>query len=142
MNVTIAEDDAAPLVPVSEVTVAEPISGARTMRFQFELSHPAAVDISLDFETQDGTAESGKDYAFAQGTLVIKAGSTQGAIEVVILSDQEDEETETLALSLSNLSDGELDGAAAAGSVNGEITVPTTGPPAGFGKIFLPVIAR
>ncbi len=142
VNVTIAEDDAAPLVSVSEVTVAEPISGARAMRFQFELSHPAAVDISLDFETQDGTAESGKDYAFAQGTLVIKAGSTQGAIEVVILSDQEDEETETLALSLSNLSDGKLDGAAAAGSVNGEITVPTTGPPAGFGKIFLPVIAR
>ena len=142
-EITIEEDDAAPVVSVSDVSVTEPESGSQTMTFELSLEKPAAVDISIDFETADGTAIADEDYTFTHGTLVIKAGSMGGSIDVVILSDADDEGAETLTLLLSNLSDGVLAGSAAAGSVTGEITSPTVEPPSNEPfMIFLPLISR
>ncbi len=142
-EITIEEDDAAPVVSVSDVSVTEPESGSQMMTFELSLEKPAAVDISIDFETADGTAIADEDYTFTHGTLVIKAGSMGGSIDVVILSDADDEGAETLTLLLSNLSDGVLAGSAAAGSVTGEITSPTVEPPSNEPfMIFLPLISR
>ena len=63
------------------------------------------LDASLDWETADGTATAGEDYAQASGTITRKAGATgnTATIEVEVTDDTADDpgapETFTVALS-------------------------------------------
>ena len=76
----------------------------------FEVSLARAVDhpVSVDYETADGTAAAGQDYAAASGTLRIEAGQTTGQIRVNIIDDSHDEGEETLTLTLSNASNAQI----------------------------------
>ena len=44
-------------------------------------------DISIDYATEEKTAEAGVDFTSTSGTLVIPAGSREGTITVEVLSD-------------------------------------------------------
>ena len=76
----------------------------------FEVSLARAVDhpVSVDYETADGTAAAGQDYAAASGTLRIEAGQTTGRVRVHIIDDSHDEGEETLKLILSNASNAQI----------------------------------
>ena len=76
----------------------------------FEVSLARAVDhpVSVDYETADGTAAAGQDYAAASGTLRIEAGQTTGRVRVNIIDDSHDEGEETLTLILSNASNAQI----------------------------------
>jgi ELWxxDGT repeat protein len=58
--------------------------------------------VSVDYQTADGSAEDGLDYATASGTLTFGPGISSLTIGVPITSDTEDEGSETLTISLSN----------------------------------------
>jgi hypothetical protein len=58
--------------------------------------------VSVDYQTADGSAEDGLDYATASGTLTFGPGISSLTIGVPITSDTEDEGDETLTISLSN----------------------------------------
>ncbi|XP_043913282.1 sodium/calcium exchanger 1 isoform X1 [Protopterus annectens] len=59
--------------------------------------------VSIDFRTEDGTANAGSDYEFTEGTLVFKPGETQKEIKVGIIDDDIFEEDENFLVHLSNL---------------------------------------
>ena len=56
--------------------------------------------VSVPYVTADGTAEAGRDYAAASGTLVFADGVTTGSFAVTLFDDAEDEPAETLQLLL------------------------------------------
>ena len=85
------------------------IEGARahegrdaTLDFAVTLSRAASHAVSVDYETEDGTATAGSDYTATSGTLTFAAGETAKTIAVPVLDDAVDEGKETLRLVLSN----------------------------------------
>ncbi|KAI5625810.1 solute carrier family 8 (sodium/calcium exchanger), member 4b isoform X1, partial [Silurus asotus] len=80
----------------------------------------AGCTVKVDFRTEDGTANAGSDYEFAEGTLVFKPGETLKELTVGIIDDDIFEEDEYFYVHLSNPrivggTDGHvLDGAAPA----------------------------
>ncbi|XP_030642079.1 sodium/calcium exchanger 1b isoform X8 [Chanos chanos] len=59
--------------------------------------------VSVDFRTEDGTANAGSDYEFTEGTVVFKPGETQKEIRVGIIDDDIFEEDENFLIHLSNV---------------------------------------
>ncbi|XP_067841176.1 sodium/calcium exchanger 1-like isoform X2 [Heptranchias perlo] len=70
--------------------------------------------VTVDFRTEDGTANAGSDYEFTEGSLVFKPGETQKEILVGIIDDDIFEEDENFCVHLSNLRVGGGSEAAAA----------------------------
>ncbi|MCY4664815.1 MAG: hypothetical protein OXC00_09125, partial [Acidimicrobiaceae bacterium] len=76
---------------VSNVSVVE--GGALRFEVGFD-GPPTGRDITVRYETADGTATAGDDYAAASGVLTIGAGATSAAVEVATVPDRLDEGVE------------------------------------------------
>ncbi|XP_051880721.1 sodium/calcium exchanger 1b isoform X2 [Pristis pectinata] len=93
--------------------------------------------VTVDYRTEDGTANAGSDYEFTEGSLVFKPGETQKEILVGIIDDDIFEEDENFCVHLSNLRVGGVAAAAPAHAPSpkaGAATAaqpPTVGVPAG-----------
>lgn len=83
----IVDDDPAPTLVIADATVAETDVGTTSAVFVATLSAAAETDARVDFVTSNGTAGAGVDYLATNGTLVIPAGETNGAISVLVLAD-------------------------------------------------------
>ncbi|XP_016091040.1 sodium/calcium exchanger 1b isoform X2 [Sinocyclocheilus grahami] len=59
--------------------------------------------VSVEFRTEDGTANAGSDYEFTEGSIVFKSGETQKEIRVGIIDDDIFEEDENFLIHLSNV---------------------------------------
>ncbi|KAL3050615.1 hypothetical protein OYC64_012607 [Pagothenia borchgrevinki] len=59
--------------------------------------------ISVDYRTEDGTANAGSDYEFTEGMVVFKAGETMKEIRVGIIDDDIFEEDENFLIHLTNV---------------------------------------
>ncbi|KAM8772737.1 sodium/calcium exchanger 1a [Acanthopagrus schlegelii] len=59
--------------------------------------------VSVDYRTEDGTANAGSDYQFTEGTVVFKPGETEKEIRVDIIDDDIFEEDEHFLVHLSNV---------------------------------------
>ncbi|XP_057199667.1 sodium/calcium exchanger 1b isoform X4 [Triplophysa rosa] len=59
--------------------------------------------VSVEFRTEDGTANAGSDYEFTEGTVIFKTGETQKEIRVGIIDDDIFEEDENFLIHLSNV---------------------------------------
>ncbi|KPP68582.1 hypothetical protein Z043_112728 [Scleropages formosus] len=59
--------------------------------------------ISVEYRTEDGTANAGSDYEFTEGVVVFKPGETQKEIRVGIIDDDIFEEDENFLIHLSNV---------------------------------------
>ena len=70
--------------------------------FIVALSRAVDRTVSVDYETEDGTAHAGSDYEAATGTLEFEPGETERVVVVEMLDDAVDEGEETFALVLSN----------------------------------------
>ncbi|XP_059810697.1 sodium/calcium exchanger 3 isoform X9 [Hypanus sabinus] len=73
--------------------------------------------VTVDYKTEDGSANAGADYEFSEGTLVFKAGETQKEITVGIIDDDIFEEDEHFFVRLNNLRVMELEDALEPNSV-------------------------
>ncbi len=80
---------------------AQAVEGA-ALEFQVELVEPPTSPATVDYETEDGTAEAGRDYEAASGTLSFAAGETVKTVRVRTLPDRDAEGGETLRMRLSN----------------------------------------
>ena len=95
---TIVDDDPVPELVAEDASAEE---GAREILFTANLSNGSASPVSVEWETVDGTAESGDDYATATGTLTIAAGDQSATIRVEIEDDRLHEPEETFAIRFS-----------------------------------------
>uniref|UniRef100_A0A3B4XGZ2 Solute carrier family 8 member 1a n=1 Tax=Seriola lalandi dorsalis TaxID=1841481 RepID=A0A3B4XGZ2_SERLL len=59
--------------------------------------------VSVDYRTEDGTANAGSDYRFTEGTIVFKPGETEKEIRIDIIDDDIFEEDEHFLVHLSNV---------------------------------------
>lgn len=59
--------------------------------------------VSVDYRTEDGTANAGSDYRFTEGTVVFKPGETEKEIRIDIIDDDIFEEDEHFLVHLSNV---------------------------------------
>ena len=64
----------------------------------------------VDYKTEDGTANAGSDYEYAEGTLHFYPGETHKQFPITIIDDDLFEEDEHLYVRLSNLRVGDADG--------------------------------
>ena len=114
---TIEDDDPEPvltLTPASQ-SVSE---SAGSMAFTVSLGAASAKTVTVNYQTADGTAESGKDYTARSRTLTFAAGTTgPQTISVTIREDALDEEDETFTVTLSGQSNATIGNASATGTI-------------------------
>ncbi|KAK1788170.1 hypothetical protein P4O66_016630 [Electrophorus voltai] len=65
-------------------------------------SGDSGCTVKVDYRTEDGTANAGSDYEFAEGTLVFKPGETIKELTVGVIDDDIFEEDEHFYVHLSN----------------------------------------
>ncbi len=106
---TIYDNESIPKISVAAAARTEGDSGTDTAAFTVNVSHVSAQDIYVDYSTLNGSAEAGKDYIAAAGTLKIPAGHTSGVINVSINGDTVHEDDEYFSLVLANPEGAEID---------------------------------
>ncbi|KAA0720167.1 Sodium/calcium exchanger 1 [Triplophysa tibetana] len=114
-----AADQARKVVSCHESNAQE--EDPHTIYFEFEPSHyqcfencgslklsvtrhggDSGCTVKVDYRTEDGTANAGSDYEFAEGTLVFKPGETVKELTVGVIDDDIFEEDEHFYVHLSN----------------------------------------
>ncbi len=99
---TIVDDDVAPTVYIEPVSVQEGDHGSTQAEFRVSLSWPATAPGSINYSTQDGTAQSPADYQSTFGTLNFAAGESSKLVSVPVKGDTIIESNKRFSLILSN----------------------------------------
>ena len=103
-SVTILDDDLASVsFAAPNFNVAED-AGAATVSVR--LNAASGQTISVRVESRAGTATDGADFASTNALLIFQPGQTNRTFNIPILEDVVDEITETISLSLTNLTNG------------------------------------
>ena len=87
---------------VSDARVEE-AEGA-SLGFTVTLSQALSERVTVRFATEDGTARAGSDYRETSGRLYFGPGQTEKTVSVPVLDDELDEGSETLTMTVWNLS--------------------------------------
>ena len=92
--------------PVTLSVADAEVEEAADASLAFAVSMNRARDsaTTVDYATSNGTATAGSDYTATSGTLTFAAGETSKTVSVPVLDDAHDEGSETLTLTLSNVS--------------------------------------
>jgi len=72
------------------------------------LSSPVQETVTVDYSVTGGTADNGTDYSLAPGTLTFSQGQTNRTITVPVTDDGMNEDDETVTITLSGLSGGDV----------------------------------
>jgi len=99
---TITDDDGAPSLTISDVTLAEGTGGTTNFVFTVTLAPASGQTVTVDYTTQNVTATAGSDYTTTANTLTFIAGDTSETITVPITTDALLEPDETFNVVLSN----------------------------------------
>ena len=94
-------------ISVGDASVVEGDAGA-TLVVTVSLSLPSTADVTVAYNTVDGTALAGSDYTAASGTLTFAPGTTSQEVSVEIISDLARETVEEFLVVLSTPAGGEL----------------------------------
>lgn len=105
---TITNDDSATIVITGPIAAAEGNAGNTAREFTVSLSNPVDVPVSINFQTQDGTATTaGNDYVPVNGQLTFNAGSTTAQkISVDVVGDTTVETDEQFGVLINGLNAG------------------------------------
>ena len=101
VNVRVHDTSIAEVSIDDVVTVGE---GSGHVQFDVALSAAVGEEISIAYETSDGSATAGNDYVQASGTLTFAAGVVDKSITVTVMDDSLDEPTEEFLLELGGAS--------------------------------------
>jgi hypothetical protein len=116
----IVNDDLAGL-SIRDATVIEGNGGTTTLAFAIELSSPMPSPVTFDIATGGGTATAGTDYvARSQSGRFMDAGRTRQWFEVAVKGDTSVEASETLVVTISNLSGAVLQDGSATGTITND----------------------
>ena len=102
-TVTIQDDDSPPDIDF-DLTSSSGDEANASKAITVNLSAISSKDVTVDYVITGTATGSGTDYALANGTLTISAGSTSGTIIIENIADDSlDEENETVIITLSSL---------------------------------------
>ena len=114
VTVRVIDDDSDAFLPslsIGDVPVVE----GDTARFEVRMSTSRDEDVTVDFQTANGTAVAGDDYTSQSGKLTFTAGQVVEFIEVPTVEDEFHEPEERFRVTLRNpvgakLADGTAEG--------------------------------
>ncbi|HEV2802033.1 MAG TPA: lamin tail domain-containing protein [Pyrinomonadaceae bacterium] len=119
-NPTVTNVIPMPTITINNASVPEPQSGSVQMPFTVVLSNAYTVNVSVNFQTADGSATGGSDFTPTSGGFAFPAGNTFQTIAVPVLSDGDASESdETFTVTLSAPENGTINGT---GIATGTIT--------------------
>ncbi len=93
-------------ITMEGTTVAEDVG---TVTLTLTASAPSTAEYTIDYATENGTAEAGADYTAASGEVTFAAGVTEQTIAITVLDDAVDEDQEDFKVRLSNATDRRID---------------------------------
>jgi Calx-beta domain len=115
---TITDDDTSSIT-INDVSVTEGNSGTVTAGFTVSLSVANSRNVTVTWQTANGTATAGSDYvAVAATTLTIPAGQTSGTVNVTVNGDTIDEINEAFNVNLSSPGNAVIGDAQGVGTIN------------------------
>lgn len=86
-NITVKDDQPAPVVTFDNVSVAEGNSGTKTVNVGVTLSNALGFDIFVRPVLTDGSARLFRDYTYSSNSITIPAGQTAGSFPVQIFGN-------------------------------------------------------
>ena len=101
-------DTSRPSLSISDVLVAQPVSGTRAAVFDVALSSASPQPVTVHFATLDGSAIAGLDYQPTAGTLRFAPGETSTTISVKVRNDHVASADKVFSVRLSNPSNADL----------------------------------
>ena len=124
---TIRDDDSSSSLSIASETVTEGTGAATDLTFTVSLSAVSARQVTVDYaDAGTGTATSGQDYtAIPSGTLTFAPGDTSETVTVSVIGDTRDEDSETVAVTLSGARGATIATATASGTITDDDAAPT-----------------
>ncbi|WP_445628189.1 Calx-beta domain-containing protein [Nostoc sp. DSM 114167] len=107
---TIINDDNQPTISISDVSVSEGNTGTTSnANFTISLSNPSYQQVTVNYNTTDGTAQvSNSDYNYDSGTIIFAPGETSKTLSIGVLGDNQTEANETFSVNLSGATNGTI----------------------------------
>jgi hypothetical protein len=121
---TIIDDDAAPSLFISDLTITEGNAGTAVATFTAQLTAASGQAVTVDWATANSSAVAPGDYAAGSGTLSFAAGATSRTFTVAINGDTLDEANETFLVNLSNATNAPIVDAQAIGTITDDDGAP------------------
>ncbi len=120
---TIVNDE-----PMASVVAAIPDrpegdAGSQSFEFRIVLDKPAAAAFDINYETIDGTAVAGSDYAASSGSVTFAPGETEKVLLVDLIGDTTRENDESFTMQISDNASGPLTGTSVAAASASAIIV-------------------
>ena len=88
-----------------------------TLDFEVTLEQASTTTVTVDYMTNDGTAEAGSDYTTTNGSVSFAVGETSKTVSVPVVNDADVEESETMTLTLFDSSGSDIEDDTATGTI-------------------------
>ena len=88
-------------MPELRISDAAPVAEGNDAVFTVSLSTPSSQVVTVEYTTEDGTADAGDDYTTIAETLTFSPGQTTKIIRVPVVVDSTQESSETFTVELS-----------------------------------------
>ena len=88
-------------IPELRISDAAPVAEGKDAVFTVSLSTPSSQVVTVEYTTEDGTADAGDDYTTIAETLTFSPGQTTKIIRVPVSVDSTQESSETFTVELS-----------------------------------------
>ena len=120
------DEDDGPSVVLPEITISHlsKFEGNTVTTFDFKvrLSQASGKQVSVDYATEDQSAQAGEDYVQTSGTLTFDEGVTELTVNVEIVTDTLREGDEEFKVVLSNPVNANLNSLSAIGTIRNDDT--------------------
>lgn len=115
-----------PKLKVTDAAADEGDAGTTPLFFSFNLDKPAGVGgVVIEYATRDISATAGSDYAAATASVTIPEGETSVVVSIDMLGDTVQENDETFALDVVNVTGAAIDDGTGIGTIRSDDLVIT-----------------
>ena len=117
---TITNDDAAPTISVTDVSLNEGNSGTTNFPFVIALSNASYQSITVTYSTANDTAVSPGDFTSASGSVTFAPGETSKAANIAVIGDTAIEPNEAFFFNLTAATGATIDDGVAVGTIQND----------------------
>ena len=121
----ILDDDLPPTISINDVPLAEGNAGTTNFIFTLTLSAVSGFPVQVLYNTADGTATTGSDFAATGGAATIPAGNLTTTITVPVTGDVTFEPDETFVVNLADPMNASIADGQGLGTIQNDEGVPT-----------------